>query len=125
MAGSAANAKLLYHCVITNAAGSVTTDTVRVILTLAPVIVTEPSDTVVTGGARAYFSVAATGENLTYQWQYSTDKGKTWKNSTGQGATTADLNVAGSAANAKLLYHCVITNDHGSATTKSVRLTLG
>ena len=124
VAGSAANAKLLYHCVITNAAGSATTVTVRVVLTLAPVIVTQPADTVVTGGARAYFSVAATGENLTYQWQYSKDNGKTWKNSTGQGAATADLNVAGSANNAKLLYRCVITNAYGSATTETVKLTL-
>ena len=125
VAGSAANTKYLYRCVITNAAGSVTTESVRVVLTLAPVIVTEPTDTVVTEGERAYFSVAATGENLTYQWQYSKDNGKTWKNSTGQGAATADLNVAGSANNAKLLYRCVITNAHGAATTKSVRLTLG
>ena len=121
---SASNAALFYRCVITNAAGSVTTDTVWIILTLAPVIVTEPTDAVVTEGERAYFHVAATGGNLSYQWQYSTDNGKTWKKSTASTATTADLNVAGSANNAKLLYRCVITNAYGTATTKTVKVTL-
>ena len=125
IAGSAANAKLRYRCVISNAAGSVTTDTVRVILTAAaPTIVTQPVNATVVEGSRAYFHVVASGADLTYQWQYSKDNGKTWKNSTGTGATTADLDIAGSAANANLVYRCVIGNAAGSVTTDTVRVIL-
>ena len=124
IAGSASNAKLVYRCVISNTAGSVITDTVRVILITAPTVVTEPVNAVVAEGTRAYFHVVAAGGNLTYQWQYSSDNGKTWKNSTAASAVTPDLDVAGSAANARLLYHCVISNEVGFVITGNVRVIL-
>ena len=125
VAGSVSNAKLIYRCVVTNAYGSITTETARVIVAdAAPVIMQQPVNTTVQGGERAYFSVKASGVGMTYRWQYSKDNGKTWIDSTGKGAKTANLNIAGTAANAKSKYRCLITNAYGSTATNSVRVTV-
>ena len=125
IAGSAANAKLLYRCVVDNPAGSVITQTVRVTLRgSAPTVTAQPADAAVNVGDRAIFTVKAEEGDLTYQWQYSGNNGETWKNSTSGSAKKATLNIAGSAANAKLLYRCVISNASGSVTTQTVRVVL-
>ena len=125
IAGSLANARLLYHCVITNKGGTVITDEVHVnVADTKPVLIRRPVNAVAAEGDRAYFHVLASGEDVTYQWQYSPNNGRTWYDSTGNGADTPDLDIAGSEANAKLKYRCVITNDYGSVTTAKVRVVL-
>ena len=125
IAGTTSNAKLLYHCVITNAYGSVTTDAVRATIADAkPVILTQPTDTTVESGVRAYFTVVASGVDVTYQWQYSSNGGSTWKNSTAAAAKTNQLSIAGNPSNAKLLYRCAVTNAMGTTYTNTVRVTI-
>ena len=125
IAGTAANAKLLYRCAATNAKGTTYTNTVRVTISdIAPVVLTQPTNTTVKNGERAYFSVSVSGVNVTYQWQYSSDGGKTWKNSTAAAAKKADFSIAGTAANAKLLYRCKATNAYGSVYTSTVKATV-
>ena len=122
IAANAVNAKLIYHCVIANAYGSVTTNEVQVVLTDDPPEITaQPVNAAVTEDERVYFSVEASGVNLSYQWQYSKDEGETWKNSKGNGANTAELDIAGSAFNATLVYRCVISNHIGTAVSDEVR----
>ena len=89
-----------------------------------PVILTQPADTTVEKNVRAYFSVKAGGGALSYRWQYSSDGGSTWRNSTAAAAKKADFSIAGTLANVKLLYHCVITNAYGTATTNGVKTTI-
>ena len=100
------------------------TDTVRVIVSdLKPIILTQPADTTVTNNSRARFHVIAGGADVTYQWQYSANGGSTWKNSTAA-AKKAELSIAGTASNAKLLYRCVISNACGSVYTVNVKATV-
>lgn len=55
--------------------------------------------------------VKTTGSNLTYQWQWSTDNGATWHDSS---ATTAKYTVIVQNAYNGFMYKCIVTN--GSAT---------
>ena len=45
---------------------------------------------------------------ITYQWQYSTDKGNKWKNATFSGSTTATMSVKVDTTNVKYQYRCKI-----------------
>ena len=53
-------------------------------------IVADPEDAEVKEGDTAVFTVEAEGEELTYQWQWSTD-GSTWRNCTGTGYDTSSF----------------------------------
>lgn len=61
-----------------NSNGCTTTTTVTVNASTA--ISTQPTAQSTTAGNTATFTVVATGANLTYQWQVSTDCGATWSN---------------------------------------------
>ncbi|MGN1305300.1 MAG: hypothetical protein ACI4YB_09735 [Oscillospiraceae bacterium] len=75
------------------------------------IITKQPVSAVVKVGERATFTVAATGEGLTYKWQLSSD-GATWYN---PGATTAAYSFVAKAANNGLMYRCVITDSSGKS----------
>lgn len=62
-----------YHCVISNAYGSISTDTVELRVLTSPVITTSPSSKSECLGASVSFSAGANGsEPITYQW-YNTN----------------------------------------------------
>jgi hypothetical protein len=53
----------------------------------AGVIGTQPLPQAVCAGSDASFSIAATGTDLTYQWQVSTDNGVSFTNISGETGT--------------------------------------
>ncbi|XP_064407688.1 obscurin-like [Halichondria panicea] len=57
-----------YTVVVTNSAGSVTSDAATLSIGEAPVIGTQPENVDVERGGNATLSVVATGEGLSYQW---------------------------------------------------------
>jgi hypothetical protein len=63
-----------------------------------PVINTQPTNlTACSNATSGSFSVSASGSNLTYQWQVSTDGGSSWNNVSGSnisGATTSSLSFS-------------------------------
>ena len=82
----------------TNSCGSNSKSHTLTILT-APVITTEPTDKTICEGQNTTFTAVATGSNLTYRWQISTDNGANFTdvNNGGvyAGATTASLSITG------------------------------
>ena len=112
-----------FRCVITNAQGlSVTTNAVKLEKLPAPVIVTQPENFVGQIGDNASFTVEASGDGLTYQWQYLTPSGK-WVNSGMTGNKTATLKMSFTEARLQYSFRCIITNEQGlSVTSASVRL---
>ena len=89
----------------------------------APTIGIQPASQTVTEGNTATFTVAATGENLSYQWQQSTDNGSKWTNITGEtnatytiATTTMDMNGT--------QYRCVVENSIDEATSNAATLTV-
>ncbi|MGI5897492.1 MAG: InlB B-repeat-containing protein [Oscillospiraceae bacterium] len=78
-------------------------------------------------GAPATIYVVASGTDLTYQWQVSTDGGNTWNNvSDGTGATSAEYKtVATTTAMNGYKYRCIVKSaDGGVATSTPATLTV-
>ena len=109
-----------YDCVVSNTAGSVTSNaaTLTVIeLPVAPTITTHPANRTVTVGNTAAFNVVATGTSLNYQWR------KNGVNITG-GNSAAYTTPAATLADNGSTYVCVVSNTAGSVTSNAATLTV-
>ncbi len=105
-----------YRCVVTDARGEQEiTEPALLHVYYQTEIVTEPADVTAAAGEKATFSVQATGENLTYQWQYRNAGTTEWKNSGIKAAKTANMSFA--VGTDKTLngreYRCVIQGVEG------------
>jgi hypothetical protein len=104
-----------YDVVITNAAGSVTSNVATVTVIVKPVITSDPADLTVVAGQPAVFSVSATGTvPLSYQWR----KGGVDI----PGATSATLTIPNAQSADVGNYRVVVTNVAGSATSAAAHL---
>ena len=90
----------------------------------APVITVQPTNQTVLLGAKATFSVTATGNlPLTYQWQLLS--GATWVNfGSGTGTTSATMTTNNATAGANGLQLRVVVTDGNALTTTSNTVTL-
>lgn len=77
------------------------------------VIVIQPKSVTVREGEAAVFRVKARGNGLKYQWQYSQDNGKTWKNSSIAAAKTEEYTIKAGKANCDQKFRCVIMDIYG------------
>jgi hypothetical protein len=84
-----------------------------------PVVIgTQPvNQTVCATGGTATFTAAATGDNLAYQWEVSTN-GTTWANYAGAGATSASISIVNPALAANGTQYRVVVS--GNAVCSSV-----
>ena len=120
---SNANNGWQYRCIVSNTAGSVTSEAASLTLTAAaakPVITSQPTSVSVALGQTASFSVVATGENLSYKWQYKKPGASSWTNWSGK--TTATVTVKASNANNGWQYRCIVSNSAGSVTSEAAEL---
>ena len=114
----------LYRCIVTDAAGMQTiSQTARINISDSSLRITrQPEDIFTKDGANVMFTLNAEGEGLKYQWQNSSDGGKTWKNFEEPGAHF--LVFAASESQNGWLYRCIVTDENGgrviSATAKLV-----
>lgn len=80
------------------------------------VINQQPENQEVAIGTTATFTIDAaseTGASLSYQWQYSTDGGKTWKSSSGATATTKNFKLSVNATTINRIVRCIVTASSG------------
>ena len=97
--------------------GTVANCMVTVVENLA--IKSQPVSESVAEGDRAVFTVIATGNNLSYQWQFRTSASGTWKNSGITGSKTNSITVQGTTARNGYQYRCVITDGSGNTVTSN------
>jgi hypothetical protein len=112
-----------YRCVITDAHGNTaTSDAASIVKPAAPLTITsQPVDFTGEIGDTATFTVAATGDGVTYRWQMSKDGGRSWSNVSG--ATAATFSVGVTATKLTYQFRCVLTDAGGNtATTNAVRM---
>ncbi len=108
-----------YTAVVSNPGGSVTSNPVVLNVSVDPVppppsITTQPADTNAVAGSPASLSVAATGNNLFYQW---------FKNGALiPGATASSLSFPGVQVADSAGYSVVVSNSSGSVTSAQARL---
>lgn len=88
-------------------------------------IISQPQDVTCSLGDTVSFSVVADGYNLTYQWQYSTNDGSTWRNSSVGTPTNPTYVIEATAARNGNLYRCIIMDGYGNTlTSNAARLTI-
>ncbi|OLR62713.1 hypothetical protein BHF69_08505 [Anaerostipes sp. 992a] len=106
-----------YRCVVTDGSGNRVTSEAGTLIAAkeALAIISQPEDYTGAVGETAVFTVEASGEGLRYQWQYSNDKGVTWKNSSQSGCKTATVSVPITEARNGQQYRCVVTDGSGNS----------
>ena len=110
-----------YRCVVSNEAGSVTSNAATLHVGTPLTITAQPQDYTGSAGTQATFTVEATGENLTYQWYYKAPDGN-WAKTAFTGNKTATLTVAVTAARNGYQYRCVITDGVSTVTSNAATL---
>ncbi|MBQ9930542.1 MAG: hypothetical protein IJO72_07190, partial [Oscillospiraceae bacterium] len=112
-----------YRCKVTDSAGNVVyTDTVRLYVLG---ITEQPVSKTVTKGKTAKFTVEATGASKVYQWQVSTDGGKTWKNCSSSSAKKATFSFTAKTSHNGNYYRCRVKDSGGNTVyTNKVKLTV-
>jgi hypothetical protein len=109
-----------YTVVVTNSAGSATSNAATLTVAaavVAPTITTQPNAASVQSGGSASFSVVASGTvPLSYQWRKD--------GSSISGATSATYSINSTSTNDAGSYTVVVTNSAGSATSNAATLTV-
>ena len=113
-----------YRCIVSNAAGSVTSDPAILTVITKPSITTQPKDVSVQAGKSVTLTLEASGEGLQYQWQYSTDGGVTWHDNTSAGCKTDTMTFTAKAGFNGRKYRCIASNAAGSVTSNPATLTV-
>ena len=120
---SAKNNGCLYRVVVKNTAGSVTSSSARLTVTgVKPAVTAQPQSVTVVSGKTVAFKVSASGTGVSYQWQYSSDSGKTWKNWSGK--TSSSVSVTATSKNNGVRYRCRVKNSVGSVYSAAAKLTV-
>ena len=89
----------------------------------APSITTQPGNATVKVSETATFTIAASGDNLTYQWQIDRNDGKGWVNIDGATATSYTTSTVNISCNG-FKYKCVVSNSAGNVESNSATLTV-
>ncbi len=100
-----------YTVVVTNPAGSVTSNPATVTVVGLPSITTHPAPVTINQGQTTRLCVAADGPSLSYEWQMNTVP------ITGANAACHDANTAGS-------YRVIVQNSAGSVTSNAATVTV-
>lgn len=102
-----------YRCVVTDESGEQLFSEAGLLSVKELFEITgQPVDRSVDVNEYTTFTVAAEGNDLSYQWQCCKD-GSTWFDSSMEGSTTANLRVQALATRDGYLYRCIVTNGAG------------
>lgn len=114
-----------YRVIVSNACpSSATSNPATLSVTNAATVTSNPSNVAVCLNENASFTVAATGSNLSYQWQVSSDNGTTFTNIAGATNVTLVLNnVAASQNNNQyraVVFSCGPTGTNSNPATLTI-----
>ncbi|MBR4656402.1 MAG: hypothetical protein IKO68_07510, partial [Oscillospiraceae bacterium] len=103
-----------YRCVVTDAYGNTRTSEAAEIVVRNPLTITgQPQDYYGPVGGTAVFGVTATGDGLTYRWQFR-DVNGAWRNSAST-ASTVSCEIRADRSGRE--YRCVVTDAYGNTRT--------
>ena len=113
-----------YRCVVTGGGESCTSEAAVLSLGSSDLqIVSEPEDVVAVSGEEVVFHVEAAGNNLSYQWKWSSD-GTAWKNCLSGAYNTDTFSFLMKEKFAGRQYKCVVTNGDKTVTTRAASVML-
>ncbi|WP_407522837.1 GDSL-type esterase/lipase family protein [Lacibacter sp. MH-610] len=88
---------------------------------IEPSVRKQPLPLTVCSGSAAVFSINATGEALSYQWQYSADSAKTWRTINGAAANRLTIEKVSTLQN-KYQYRCIVNGFCKTSDTSAAAL---
>ena len=114
------------RCIVTDSKGDKTSNEATLtVSTTGPTITTQPKNKTVSAGAKASFTVAATGTGkLSYQWQTLAPGSSEWKNSTNATAKKATFKITAQAGHNGYKVRCIVTDSKGSTPSSDATLTV-
>ncbi len=113
-----------YRCLVWNMAGTATSAAAKLTVLSKPVITKQPESVTVAEGVTVQFTVVATGENLSYQWQFKEFDTDKWVDSGMDDAKTPTISVRATIFRNDRQYRCIVTNDKGSVTSNVATITV-
>ena len=116
-----------YRCVMENYYGWTYTKAATLTVRGKPAITKQPVNMTAAAGAKAKYSVTATGGALSYQWQFRASSSGSWTNITNtaySGVKTPTLTVPATAGRNGYEYRCKISNSEGTVYSNAARLTV-
>ena len=114
-----------YRVIVNNACPSTVTSAAAVLtVSNAASINAQPVNSTVCLNGNTSFTVSATGSNLTYQWQVSTDIGATFSNISGATAATLNLTNVLAPMNGNLYRVVVFSCEPAGTNSNGVSLTI-
>ena len=116
-----ANNGYQYRCIVKDSNGSVTSNAATLTVSILT-ITSQPQSVTAMKGAKASFTVNATGSGtLSYTWQYKTATGTTW--ATTDASKTKTLTVTANTNNG-YQYRCIVKDANSSVTSAAATLTV-
>ncbi len=82
----------------------------------------KPGEIVIVFGRYYFFNVTASGSDIKYQWQISSDNGRTFVDIPSETQDSTSLRV--NKENDGKLVRCVVSNEYGTAVSNAARLTV-
>ena len=111
-----------YRCKVSNSAGTVYSSIVTLTVATTPTITTQPTNVTAAAGTTATFTIAASGTDLQYQWQYRVSASSAWMDTTEAGGKTNTYTVNARAAINGYQYRCRVYNAAGEVYSDVVTL---
>ena len=107
------------RCVITDGSGNtVTSDTAVITIEEPLTIIAQPTSVTTQAGESVTFSVTATGNSLSYQWQYQGKTSTKWTNFVN--ATSASMTKTPSASWDGWKVRCIVTDGSGNTVASDI-----
>jgi hypothetical protein len=99
----------MYRCVVSGQCGIVNSSAATLTVNISPLVTTQPLDQTMCASSNVSFTIAASGNGLSYQWQLSLNGcAGPWNNIAG--ATSATYTITGiTAGQNNTGYRCVVT----------------
>ena len=99
-----------FRCVVTDESGRLAYSD-GALLTISPIIISQPKNEIVASGSSAQFTVEATGsDELTYQWQSRKDTSSAWVDSALEGADSATFTVVAFLELQNYQFRCMVSD---------------
>ena len=116
-----------FKCIVSNDGGKVTSSVVT--WKVLNIITKQPANKSVAAGKLASFTVTTRSSAAKYQWQISTDGGKTWNNSSATvkndaTAHTSTVSFVAKKSQSGYMYRCVVKSGTATEYTSKVKLTV-
>lgn len=105
-----------YRCIVTDESGnSITSAAVTLAEYTAQIITKQPKSVTARVGEICKMSVEATGDGLTYQWQWFKETINDWSTTSNEGNRTPELTIEATEARNGYRYRCVVVDADGTS----------